>query len=114
VNSRVSRQGTVSQTLTKPSDAKSVAVEIRGQKFSVKSDKDPAHVERLAKLVDQKAAEIQAVAPTVPMDRLMMLVGMTIAEDYFKAQQSLETTTAELERGVQAALSALGEAEREE
>ena len=114
MNLRGSRQGTVSQTLTKSAETKAVAVEIRGQKFSVKSDKDPAHVERLAKFVDQKAAEIQSVAPAVPMDRLMMLVGMTIAEDYFKAQQSLETTTAELERGVEAALSALGEAEREE
>lgn len=114
MNLRDSRKGTVSQTTTKPSQAKSVAVEIRGQKFSVKSDKDPAHVERLAKFVDQKAAEIQAVAPAVPMDRLMMLVGMTIAEDYFNAKQSFETTTAELERGVSAALNALNEAEREE
>ncbi|WP_249755787.1 cell division protein ZapA [Microvenator marinus] len=113
MNQRVQRQGNVSQTVTSVAP-KSVAVEIRGQKFAVKTDKEAAHVERLAKFVDSKAAEIQAAAPGVPTERLMMLVGMMIAEEYFEAKTSLDRTKAELQRGVDACLEALAAVEAEE
>lgn len=112
MNLREAKQSAPSQTVTQRT-ATSIPVEIRGQKFAVKTDKDPKHVAKLAQFIDGKAAEIQAAAPGVPMDRLMMLVGMMVAEELFESQTALARTRDDLKRAVDACLSTLDEAERE-
>ncbi|MEZ4461790.1 MAG: cell division protein ZapA [bacterium] len=99
---------TQSSTVTTPG---SVAVEIRGQKLSIRSDKDPRRVEELAAFIDTKAAQLQAMAPGVPLDKILMLVSMTVAEELFDARDQNTQLREQIKARVDAALKAVEEAE---
>ncbi len=87
--STVERVGTQTTSTTGPS--KPVSVEIRGQRLSVRSNHDPAFVQRLADHIDQKVGELQKMAPSVPLSKLLMLASMTVAEELFEARQEIES-----------------------
>lgn len=90
----------------------SVAIEIRGQKLSIRTDKDPAHVQELAKFVDSKAAQLQAIAPGVPLEKILMLVSMTVAEELFDVRDQNRTLKDQFKQRLDAALQAVADAER--
>lgn len=94
--------------------AGSVGVEIRGHKLSIKSDKDPAHVQELAKFIDGKAAQLQAMAPGVSLEKILMLVSMTVAEELFDARDQNRTLKEQFKLRVDAALKAVEDVERQD
>lgn len=100
---------TQSSTVTTPA---SVGIEIRGQKLSIRSDKDPNHVQELANFVDGKAAQLQAMAPGVPLEKILMLVSMTVAEELFDAREQNRALREQFKQRVDAALKAVAEAEQ--
>lgn len=68
-----------------------VEVKILGQKFKISSDSDEQHVRRLAEYVNIKLEEIRAGAKTVPMQNLMILGALNIADEYFRFREEKNT-----------------------
>ena len=94
--STVNRVGT--QTSSKTSTAKAVSVEIRGQKLSVKSDRDPEFVRQLAAHIDKKVATLQKAAPAV-------------AEELFEARHDIDRLKEEITDRTEAMLAMLDQAD---
>ncbi len=89
----------------------SVSVHIRGQKLSIKSDRDPKHVNELAAYVDQKVGVLQDAAPSVSLDKLLMLASMNVAEELFEARRKSEELRQALQQKVNSAMAIIDEAE---
>ena len=66
-----------------------VTVDIRGQRLTIRSDRNHAFVGELAKYFDEKVAELQQAAPTATFDKLLMLAGMNVAGELFEARNQL-------------------------
>lgn len=88
--SNLDKVRTATSSPTNTSTSETISVEIRGQTLSVRSDHDPEFVRRLAGHIDEKVAEIQENAPSVPLSKLLMLASMTVAEELFEARNELE------------------------
>ena len=102
---------TQSSTVTAPG---SVGIEIRGQRLSIKTDKEPQAVQDLAKFIDEKAAQIQALAPGVALEKILMLVSMTVAEELFEVREQNRVLKDQFKAKIDAALKAVEEAERQD
>lgn len=92
--STAGRVGT--ETSQKPKRARSIQVNIRGQKLSVRSDREPEFVQKLADHIDEKVAALQQAAPAAPLSKLLMLASMTVAEDLFEARARIEHLETEI------------------
>lgn len=66
-----------------------VTVEIGGTKLSIKTDRTPDSVAELAQFIDDKLMALQAAAPSVKREKLLMMVSMTVAEELFETQSEL-------------------------
>ncbi|MFU8806143.1 MAG: cell division protein ZapA [Bradymonadaceae bacterium] len=78
------------RTSTAPdADPQPICVEIRGQRLTIRSDRDSVFVEGLAQYIDTKVAELQSAAPTAAFDKLLMLASLTVAEELFEARGQL-------------------------
>lgn len=66
-----------------------VNVEIRGKRLAIRTDRDPSYVHQIAGYYDAKLRDLQALAPTATLDKLMMLAGLTLVEELFDAQAEL-------------------------
>jgi len=102
-----------SQTTTRESQAGSVSVEIGGKRLALKTDREDAHIERLATYVDDKLETLRRSAPSVAHDKLLMMVSMTLAEELFEARQELERLRSSVRERVDRCLTAIDEAESE-
>lgn len=71
------------------SDSGPIDIEIRGQRLSIRSDRDAAFVRELADYIDQTVEQLQNAAPTAPYDKLLMLASMTVAEELFETREEL-------------------------
>lgn len=100
-----------SQTSTSDASSGSVSVQIGGQKLSVKSDKDPQLVADIAAYVDDKVGSIREMAPSVSMDKLLILASMTVAEELFEARARVQLLETSLRERVQSCLAVLDEAD---
>ena len=78
-----------SQTTTTEPPSGSVSVQIGGQKLTVKSDKDPQLVADIAAYVDEKVGTLRELAPSVALDKLLILASMTVAEELFDTRARL-------------------------
>lgn len=61
-----------------------VRVEILGREYTVKSDEEPARVEKIAAYVNQKIREISGGPQTVSTLNAAILAALNIADDYFR------------------------------
>lgn len=66
-----------------------VTVDIRGQRLTIRSDRNRDFVIELARYFDDKVAELQAAAPTATFDKLLILAGMNVAGELFEARNQL-------------------------
>ena len=101
-----------SQTSTQTQTG-SVSVEVGGVKLSLRSDKDPQVVENIAAYVDEKVGSIREAVPSVPMDTLLMLASLTVAEELFDARARVDTLEAELKERVETCLALLDDLDSE-
>jgi len=60
-----------------------VDVEIFGKVYTVRGDKDPEYVRKVAEYVDRKMREISEVTETVSTSRIAILVSLNIADELF-------------------------------
>ena len=106
----MSFQGSSSTTgTTTTTGNETVTVDILGHRLSLKSDKDPKHVQDLARYINEKARNIQSAAPKVGIEKLMMLVSMMVAEELYEAKRESDTLRTALQVKVDAALAMLDE-----
>lgn len=73
-----------------------VPVEIRGQRYPIRSDLDPRYVAELATYVDEKIRAAAESAPTTDALRLAVLAALNIADEFFRCQQTQQTKTGTL------------------
>lgn len=99
------------ETSSQTPEARKIDVHIRGQKLTVRSDRDPEFVEALADHVDQKVASLQKAAPAAPLSKLLMLASMTVAEELFEARREIDRLKQEISDRSETMLALLEEAD---
>jgi cell division protein ZapA len=89
-----------------------VSVEIRGQRYPIRSTLDAQYVNGLATYVDEKMRAASDSTPSSDVLRLAVVAALNIADELFRCQESqqarrgaLAERTAALERLVDAALA---------
>lgn len=68
------------------SERRSVAIQIFGHDYKIKTDADPAGVERLARLVDDTMARIRERTGAVDTLDLAVMAALNLANDVIAAQ----------------------------
>jgi cell division protein ZapA len=93
-------------------EAQVVSVEIRGQRYPIRSTLDAQYVAGLALYVDEKIRAATESTPSGDTVRLAVLAALNIADELFRCQQAqqarrgaLAERTEALERLVDAALA---------
>lgn len=85
---------------------KSVEVVVGQQRLSLKTDQDPALVQRVAGLVNQRLAEI--VPPSQPLShQVLLLLAMNLAQDLLQKQDDESKLKSEVRTRSQAILTQL-------
>jgi cell division protein ZapA (FtsZ GTPase activity inhibitor) len=82
-------------------------------KLSLKSDKDPQLVANIAAYVDGKVGEVREMAPTVALDKALMLASLTVAEELFDAQERVRMLESMLRDKVNNCLAVLDDLDAE-
>jgi len=77
-------------------------VEIFGEKYTLRADGDPEHIERVAQYVDGKFSEVAKSSPTLPPNKMAMLTSLNIADELIRLEEEKER----IERSI---LSKVGE-----
>ncbi len=67
-----------------------VDVEIFGKVYTIRGDKDPDYVRRVAEFVDRKMREISEVTDTVSTARIAILACLNIADELLTLSQESE------------------------
>lgn len=99
-------------TAAQPRQSGPISVEIRGQRLTIRSDKESAFVEGLATYIDTKVAELQSAAPSASFDKLLMLASLTVAEELFEARGQLDDMRHQLKERTASMVSLLEECEQ--
>ena len=85
---------------------KSVEVTVGQQRLSLKTDQDPALVQRVADLVNRRLADI--VPPSQPVShQVLLLLAMNLAQDLLQTQENGVKLKTEVRSRSQAILSQL-------
>jgi len=69
---------------------RSLDVEILGQKFTISSDADEAHMLRVAGYVDEKMQELMKSSKALARSNVGMLAALNIADEYHRLKASHE------------------------
>jgi len=71
--------------------ARKVDVVICGKVITLKSNEEEAHLQRIARYIDQKMAELTGANTTAAIDERVrtLLIALNISNDYFKAADKL-------------------------
>ena len=77
-----------------------VKVVICGEVITLKSSEEEAHLQRVARYIDQKMAELTATNATASINERIrtLLIAVNVADDYFKASDKLARLGAEQEK----------------
>jgi len=77
-----------------------VEVKICGRDITLISNEDEAHLQRIARYIDQKMAELTDVNTSAAIDERLrtMLLALNISNDYYKAADRLARVEAEQEK----------------
>lgn len=66
-----------------------VKVTLMGRPFTLQTDEDEVHVQRVARQVDQRLTDLRAKA-ALPLDSLALLVALTFADDLEKERHQTQ------------------------
>ena len=82
--------------------ARKVDVVICGKVITLKSNEEEAHLQRIARYIDAKMAELAAANASASIDERLktMLLALNISDDYFKAADKLARVEAKQENYV--------------
>jgi cell division protein ZapA (FtsZ GTPase activity inhibitor) len=65
---------------------RSVYLDIDHQKLSLRTDRDEAILQELARYVDQQVIALRKAAPRVPTQQVYLLVALQLADELFAAR----------------------------
>ena len=79
-----------------------VNVVICGEVITLKSNEEEAHLQRIARYIDRKLADLSATNANASINERIrtLLIALNVADDYFKASDSLARTNAMNEKYV--------------
>ena len=80
--------------------ANKVNVMIGGEVITLKSSEDEAYLQRIARYIDQKLADLMSVNVTASINEKVrtLLIAVNLADDYFKASDKLERLNTDHEK----------------
>ncbi len=88
-----------------------VQVDVQGQKYSVRSELEPAYIAEIANYVDQKMQLAASQLTTADAARVAVIAALNLADELFRAraagagvEEQVLNRTAAIERMVDAAL----------
>jgi cell division protein ZapA (FtsZ GTPase activity inhibitor) len=82
-----------------------VEVSLGGQSFTVKSEKDEAHLQRIAAFVNRKFDDLRRQTRNASTHELALLVAMNIADELFDAKAEAAETREEVRRRTERAIA---------
>ena len=80
----------------------SVTVRIAGEEHTLRSNAPPEHTRRCAKLVSDRIEEIRSRATLLEPHRAAILAALSIADEFFRAQEQVESDGAALSESLDA------------
>lgn len=83
---------------------KKIEVSLLGQRFTVRSERDEAYVQSLAKLVSTQVEEIRRQTQSNSTQHLALLVALNLADELARLQEKVNFLTHELASRTQQAL----------
>ena len=102
-----SASGSQTATTDTATAGSAVSVQVGGVKLSLKSDKDPKLVADIAAYLNEKVTAVRDAAPSVPLDKALVLASLTVAEDLFDAQARVRELETSLRERIDMCLSVL-------
>ncbi len=87
----------------------STEVELLGELYTIKSEKDPERVKEIAAFLDSKMREIRSVAPTATLLKVIILTAFYITEELFESKKELTETINTMEEKTANILKMLGD-----
>ena len=89
-------------------DAKrSVVLDVSGQRLSLRTDKDEAFLQTLARYVGDQVDALKAAAPSVSMEKVCLLVALQLADELFTERENVKGLQNEIECRAQQMLKIL-------
>ena len=85
-------------------------VEIFGNVYNVRGEKDPEYLQELADMVDGRMREIAQQVSTVDSAKIAILAALNIADELFQCQRHEEGSRVEVKEKVTALAGELGKA----
>lgn len=73
----------------------SVTVRIAGEEHTIRASAEPDYTRRCAELVDDRIHQIRLQAGLIEGHKAAILAALSIADEFFQAQEELERTRAE-------------------
>ena len=86
-----------------------VDVEIFGKVYTVRGERDPEYVRRVAEFVDRKMREISQVTDTVSTSRIAILASLNIADELMTLLEDSEQLKSRMKELTEKIESSLGE-----
>lgn len=77
-------------------------VEIFGERYTLRADAEPEHIQRVAQYVDGKFSEVAKSSPTLSTGKMAILTSLNIADELIQLEE-------EKERSERSILSKVGE-----
>jgi len=91
-------------------DRSSVTVRIAGEEHTLRSNAPPEYTRRCAKLVSDRIEEIRSRATLLEPHRAAILAALSIADEYFRALEVVESEAGEAASAIEALTSRIEEA----
>lgn len=89
--------------------AKTLEIEIYGQKYTVKADADERYMQRVAAYVDEQMRSLARGMKTATPAKLAVLVALNISHQLFQAEAQGEQSAADVERRAQHLMESIEE-----
>lgn len=92
-----------------PKEKSLTTVTIFGVEYTVRSDRDPAEVKRIAKYVNDKMWEISENNKLITSEKIAVLTALTIAEEFLELYDHRKVETNQLQAQTQNIIKLLDE-----
>ncbi len=89
--------------------AKTLEIEIYGQKYTVKAEADELYMQRVAAYVDEQMRSLARGMKTATPSKLAVLVALNVAHQLFQAETQREQSAADVERRAQHLMESIEE-----
>lgn len=79
-----------------------VEVEVAGRSYRLRSDEDGADLGAVARLVNERIAEIQRAGPDLPKEQLAILAALNMGDELLRQRAARDAEATAVEQAVEA------------